>query len=1159
MRQHVTSFDYFVQTEIKKVVAAAPNQVVRSEVDSNFYLSYTDVYVGLPSIEEDAFTSTAAIPFECRLRDCTYSAPIYVDVKYRRSQHIVTTKGVPIGRIPVMLHSSKCVLHEKSHSQLETLKECPHDPGGYFIVKGVEKVILMQEQLSKNRMIIEFDGKGHVCAAITSSTHERKSRCSIVVRPTSHGHRIYLKHNTLGDDIPIAIILKAMGMESDQEIAELVGSTDCRTANIFVSSMEEPCAARVKTQRQALAYVGEAIRAKHKALSNGGGGLLPSASRARRSVSPEEEALDVLAHVVLSHVPVVNYNFVAKRTYIGHVAKRALAALLDSSLMDDKDYYGNKRLELAGQLLSLLFEDLFKRFNTDLKRSADLVLQKQNRTAVFDIVKSTIWRTDTLTHGFVHAISTGNWVLKRFKMDRAGVTQVLSRLSYVSALGMMTRVNSQFEKTRKTSGPRALQPSQWGMLCPADTPEGDTCGLVKNLALLANVTTDVEIEKTKGSCFDLGVEQLGHLNGITLNSRSSAYLVFLNGLVIGACSKPHKLVYALRWMRRSNRIGEFISVYIHSIHRAIYIACDGGRVCRPLIIVAHGHSQLAVRHSKASMPESPSHLKSLIDHLKVGGVVEYVDVNEENNCFVALDESEITQKHTHLEMDPATILGVVSGLVAFPHHNQSPRNTYQCAMGKQAMGSVATNQYERMDSLLYSLIYPQKPMVKSRILDLIHFDALPGGCNATLAVMSCSGYDIEDAIVLNRNSLDRGFLRCLAIKKHQASIRRYANGTHDRTVGPPPLSSFIRGSNDARYKRYSSLDSDGICRVGERLNEQSIMINREMPVDDRDPISNRDSNHSGGLWASSKTASQVTAKFKSHPSTYKAPASCVVDRVLLTANETDQFLVKVLVRQCRRPEIGDKFASRHGQKGVCGSIISQEDMPFSDTGMYPDVIMNPHGFPSRMTVGKIIELVTGKAAALAGRQAYGTAFGETTCSADHAKQASQTLVSYGLSYVGKDLLYSGASGEPLRAYIFMGPVFYQKLKHMVMDKMHARARGPRAQLTRQPTEGRSRDGGLRLGEMERDCLISYGAANLITERLMISSDQFDVHVCERCGLLGYSTASSSDRPSCTRSSWCQNCRSEDQMSQIEMPYACKLLFQELQCMNVTPRLKLADM
>jgi len=288
---------------------------VRSEVDPNFYLSYTDVYVGVPSIEEDAFTSTAATPFECRLRDCTYSAPIYVDVRYRRGPQIVTTKRVPIGCIPIMLRSSKCVLHNQSWSQLEALKECPHDPGGYFVVKGVEKVILMQEQLSKNRMIIELDAKGFVCATITSSTHERKSRCSIVVKQTTHGHRVYLKHNTLGDEIPVVIILKAMGMESDQEIAELVSSADLKIANIFVNSMEEPCAAHVKSQKQALEYVGQAIRAKQKAQS-AEGSLPQYFPRSRQPVSIEDEAREVLAHVVLSHVPVEDYDFVAKRTGI---------------------------------------------------------------------------------------------------------------------------------------------------------------------------------------------------------------------------------------------------------------------------------------------------------------------------------------------------------------------------------------------------------------------------------------------------------------------------------------------------------------------------------------------------------------------------------------------------------------------------------------------------------------------------------------------------------------------------------------------------------------------------------------------------------------------------------------------------------------------------
>lgn len=292
-------------------------------------------------------------------------------------------------------------------------------------------------------------------------------------------------------------------------------------------------------------------------------------------------------------------------------------------------------------------------------------------------------------------------------------------------------------------------------------------------------------------------------------------------------------------------------------------------------------------------------------------------------------------------------------------------------------------------------------------------------------------------------------------------------------------------------------------------------------------------------------SSYVVPEYKYSGMAFRSSAPYFVDKVIISSNENEQFLIKVMTRQVRRPEVGDKFASRHGQKGVCGLIVPQTDMPFNELGHCPDLIMNPHGFPSRMTVGKLIELLVGKAGTYEGRQAYATAFGEEFGSADTPAAASEVLIRNGLNYVGKDIFYSGTSGEPLDAYIFSGPVFYQKLKHMVLDKMHARARGPRAVLTRQPTEGRSRDGGLRLGEMERDCLIAYGCSNLIMERLMHSSDGFSANVCLTCGLLQYQ-------------SWCQNCKTGEKVTDIRLPYACKLLFQELQSMNVVPRLRLQD-
>ncbi|KAG8579675.1 hypothetical protein GDO81_011000 [Engystomops pustulosus] len=837
VKQHIDSFNYFINVEIKNIMKA--NEKVTSDADPMWYLKYLNIYVGVPDVEESFNVTRPVSPHECRLRDMTYSAPITVDIEYTRGSQRIIRNALPIGRMPIMLRSSNCVLMGKTPAEFAKLNECPLDPGGYFIVKGMEKVILIQEQLSKNRIIVEADRKGAVGASVTSSTHEKKSRTNLVMKQG----RFYLKHNTLSEDIPIAIIFKAMGVESDQEIVQMIGTEEHLMA-AFGPSLEECQKAQIFTQMQALKYIGNKVRRQRMW---GGGG--PKKSRV-------DEARELLASTILTHVP----------------------------------------------LLSLLFEDLFKKFNSEMKKIADQVIPKQ-RAAQFDVVKH--MRQDQITNGMVNAISTGNWSLKRFKMDRQGVTQVLSRLSYISALGMMTRISSQFEKTRKVSGPRSLQPSQWGMLCPSDTPEGEACGLVKNLALMTHITTDMEDGPIIKLASNLGVEDVNLLCGEEL-AYSNIFMVFLNGNILGVIRDHKKLVNTFRLMRRAGYINEFVSISTNLSDRCVYISSDGGRLCRPYIIVKN-------------------------------------------------QRSKVTNKHI-MEL---------------------------------SQGTIGYNQRNRIDTLMYLLAYPQKPMVKTKTIELIDFEKLPAGQNATVAVMSYSGYDIEDALVLNKASLDRG--------------------------------------------------------------------------------------------------------------NYKGSTDSYIEKVMISSNAEEAFLIKILLRQTRRPEIGDKFSSRHGQKGVCGLIVQQEDMPFCDTGICPDIIMNPHGFPSRMTVGKLIELLAGKAGVLDGRFHYGTAFGGSK-----VKDVCEDLIKYGYNYLGKDYVTSGITGEPLEAYIYFGPVYYQKLKHMVLDKMHARARGPRAVLTRQPTEGRSRDGGLRLGEMERDCLIGYGASMLLLERLMISSDAFEVDVCGQCGLLGYS-------------------------------------------------------
>ncbi|THH28177.1 hypothetical protein EUX98_g6005 [Antrodiella citrinella] len=1138
VKQHIDSFNYFVDVDIKNILKA--NNKVTSDVDPRFWLKYTDIAVGFPDRTDADAIDKNVTPHECRLRDITYGAPILVTIQYTRGRSVVRRANVNIGRLPIMLKSNKCALAGRTEAQLARMTECPLDPGGYFVVKGTEKVILVQEQLSKNRIIVEVDHvKNIVQASCTSSAAPlffmfilRASDFFLHCSSTHGGLKsktyvatkkglIYLRHNSIHEDVPIVIALKALGVQSDKEILLLTAGSNDAYKSAFSPSLEEAAKLGIFTQQQALEYIGSKVKVNRKMIGP------------RRPAW--EEALEALATIVLAHVPVNGLDFKAKAIFVATMTRRVLMAMEDEKMVDDRDYVGNKRLELAGQLLALLFEDLFKTFNTNLKSAIDKVLKKPSRTSEFDAFNTMQFQGDHITSGFVRAISTGNWSLKRFKMERAGVTHVLSRLSFISALGMMTRISSQFEKTRKVSGPRALQPSQWGMLCPSDTPEGEACGLVKNLALMTHITTDVDEAPIIKVAFLLGVEDICLATGAEIYG-ANTFVVNVNGTIIGLTRYPARFVTSFRTLRRAGRFSEFVSVYINHHHRAVHIASDGGRICRPMIIVEGGQPRVTQNHI--------TQLKKgdfTFDDFLHKGLVEYLDVNEENDSYIALYEVDIVPTTTHLEIEPFTILGAVAGLIPYPHHNQSPRNTYQCAMGKQAIGAIGYNQLNRIDTLLYLSVYPQQPMVKTKTIELIGYDKLPAGQNATVAVMSYSGYDIEDALILNKSSLDRGYGRCQVLRKNATLIRKYPNGTYDRLADAP------LDENGGVQKKYDIIQADGLAGVGERVDPGDVYVNKQTPTNAND---------------NTFTGQAATVPYKNAPMTYKSPIPGYVDKVMVSDTDNDQTLIKVLMRQTRRPELGDKFSSRHGQKGVCGLIVNHEDMPFNDQGIVPgalrvawlvalafllfsllvtlqwltsmcffflpctDTIMNPHGFPSRMTVGKMIELLAGKAGVLAGKLQYGTAFGGSK-----VEDMSRILIDHGFSYAGKDMMTSGITGEALEAYVYFGPIYYQKLKHMVMDKMHARARGPRATLTRQPTEGRSREGGLRLGEMERDCLIGYGATQLLIERLMISSDKFEVNACEGCGLMGYN-------------GWCTYCKSSKKMAQLAIPYAAKLLFQE---------------
>ncbi|KAH6850871.1 hypothetical protein B0I37DRAFT_340073 [Chaetomium sp. MPI-CAGE-AT-0009] len=1105
VKQHIDSYNFFVEQEIKDIVKA--NRSIRSDQEKDFWLEFTDIRVGTPTRNDysDFKARDEVTPMECRLRDMTYAAPVVVDITYSRDRKRIVRKDIPLCRIPVMLKSAKCCLSGANNAQMEIMNECPLDPGGYFIINGTEKVILIQEQLSKNRVIVEADEKtGGVSASVTSSTHERKSKTYVILKKD----RIVLNHNVLVEPIPIVIVLKALGGLSDYEIMEVVAGGDARYQDDFLINFDEATKAGVFTQQQALEYVGSRVKM---------GGPKKGRSMAAPRRSPVEEGLDALTNIIIAHVTIEDLDFYPKSIYIAMMVRRILMASHNPKLVDDRDFVGNKRLELAGQLLSLLFEDMFKMFVGGLKGNMEYFFKKPNRTSAYDPVGPISSQGQYITQGLNRAIQSGNWNVKRFNMNRAGVTHVLSRLSYIAALGMMTRISSQFEKTRKVSGPRALQPSQWGMLCPSDTPEGEACGLVKNLALMTHITTNAEEEPVKNWIFGLipGVEPIRMYTGTEMHKPGS-YMIHVNGTPFAITKHPKEFASRFKTTRRRGHISPFIGIHINEHFSAIHIATDEGRICRPYIIVKDGKPKLKKEHLRLLQLG-----KSTFDDFLKGSIIEYLDVNEENDALIAIREDDVNQSTTHMEIEPFTILGAVAGLIPFPHHNQSPRNTYQCAMGKQAIGAIAYNQFNRIDTLLYTLVYPQRPMVITKTIQLIHYDKLPAGQNATVVVMSYSGYDIEDALVLNKASCDRGFGRCQVFRKYTAELQQYPNGRKDR------LGGIQKDESGSTIAKHACLDKDGLAVVGYRVHSGETMIMKETPIDQT----------STGIGSD-----RGSDDFRPAAINYRIPDPAYIDKVMISNTEKNTSIVKVQTRQTRRPELGDKFSSRHGQKGVVGIIVDQEDMPFSDSGLVPDIIMNPHGFPSRMTVGKLFECLTGKASVVAGERDYG--FGDAFRS-HPVEEMGKVLVEHGFSWEGKDYFTSGITGEPHEAYLFNGPIYYQRLKHMVQDKMHSRSRGPRAILTRQPTEGRSRDGGLRLGEMERDCLIAYGASQLLLERLMISSDGTQVDICERCGLLGYK-------------GYCQTCASTSQVTQMTMPYAAKLLVQELISMNVGVRMQLED-
>ncbi|XP_010275247.1 PREDICTED: DNA-directed RNA polymerases IV and V subunit 2-like [Nelumbo nucifera] len=1053
------------------------------------------------------------LPRHARLQNMTYSARLKAEVrvqvytvnlinsdKFKSGQDKIIQNDVKsddnyvvvLGRIPVMVRSSLCWMNELGKS------DCDFDHGGYFLIKGTEKTFIAQEQICLKRLWVS--SKPSWMVSYRSNLKKRRVYIKLIETPKPE----YLQGGNvlnvyfLSSTIPLWILFFALGASSDKEIVEMIDLdiSDATFVNILLSTIcdaDEKCEG-FRKEGKALKHIDELIK--------------------NTKFPPTDSIEDILNN---SLFPALS-SYREKALFLGYMVKCLLLSYTGRRKCENRDDFRNKRLELAGDLLE-------RELRVHIRHAQRRMTKAMQKDLYGDRALHPIEHyldASIITNGLTRAFSTGAWSHPFNTGERlSGVVATLRRTNPLQMTADMRKTRQQVQYTGKVGDARFPNPSHWGKLCFLSTPDGENCGLVKNLAITGLVSTN-SVEPLLDILLNCGMEKLVDCNSPA--SVSGKDKVFLNGEWIGVCIDSAKFVRDLRNKRRSKEIPHQVEIKRDQQQGEVRIFSDAGRILRPLLVVENLRK---IKEFKGGYS-----FQSLLDK----GVLELVGVEEEEDCQTAWGvkyllmrgKDEPPVNYTHCELDLSYLMGLSCSLIPFANHDHARRVLYQSEKhSQQAIGFSTTNPNIRVDTLSHQLYYPQRPLFRTMVSDCLgrpeypqgHNGVLPrpeyfNGQNAIVAVNVHLGYNQEDSLVMNRASLERGMFRTEHIRSYKADVDNSELFDNNKRQRPKDRVDF--GKIQSKFGRVDSLDDDGFPFIGANLQAGDIVIGR-----------------------SAESGADHSIKLK-HTERGK------VQKVVLSANDDGKNFAVVSLRQVRSPSLGDKFSSMHGQKGVLGFLESQENFPFTLQGIVPDIVINPHAFPTRQTPGQLLEAALGKGIACGGSMRYATPY--TAASID---VITDQLHRAGYSRWGSERIYNGRTGEMMRSLIFMGPTFYQRLIHMAEDKVKFRNTGPVHPLTRQPVSDRKRFGGVKFGEMERDCLLAHGAAANLHERLFMLSDFSQMHICRKCTNLANVIQRPVPGGKKIRGPYCRFCESAENIVRVNVPYGAKLLCQELFSMGIS--------